>query len=94
MTHDNAWSGDARGQDPVASSQSPTALDPTSEFKPVEPGGETTSGATLLIEAYALMWLVVFVFIWMSWRRQKSIDQRIDDLRAAIAKARAEGGGA
>lgn len=74
------------------SDQDATGAPPTTEFKPVEPGGETTSGATLLIEAYALMWLVVFVFILMSWRRLKAVDARIAELHKAIDKARAGDG--
>lgn len=64
---------------------------PATEFKPVDPGGETTSGATLLIEAYALMWLVVFVFVLMAWRRLKAVDARVADLHAAVRKASAAG---
>lgn len=58
------------------------------EFKPVEGEAETTSGAMLLIEAYALMWLVAFVFVLLSWRRQRKLDARLAALESALVTAR------
>lgn len=77
---------------PVAAPTIAPTTAPTTEFRPVEPGGETTSGATLLIEAYALMWAVVFIFVMMSWRRLKAVDGRIAELHESIRKARSESG--
>jgi len=56
------------------------------EFKAVE-GSETMSGETLLVEAYAAIWIILFVFIVASWRKQSKIDARVDELERAVAKA-------
>jgi CcmD family protein len=77
---------------PSATASAPT--DPSqraTEFRPVEPGrGELQSGEKLLVEAYAAIWLVLFVMLLLGWRRQRKIDQRVSDLEAAIARARRE----
>ena len=50
------------------------------------------SGEKLLVEAYAAIWLILFALVFISWRRQKQIDRRIDALEAAVQKARAGAG--
>ena len=57
-------------------------------FRPVEGGNELQSGEKLLVEAYAAIWLILFAIILFSWRRQKSLDDRMGTLSAAIDKAR------
>jgi CcmD family protein len=57
----------------------------STDFRAVEGGPEIASGETLLVEAYALIWLVLFGFIFMSWRRQSRIDQRVGELERALA---------
>jgi len=59
-------------------------------FRAVENGGETRSGTVLLVEAYAALWLVLFVFIWMSFRKQRAIDARLRDLEIALEQKRKE----
>ena len=46
------------------------------------------SGEKLLVEAYAAIWLILFAMVLFSWRRQKSLDDRMGTLSAAIDKAR------
>jgi CcmD family protein len=58
----------------------------STEFKAVE-GSETMSGETLLVEAYAAIWIILFVYIVASWRKQSRIDARVDELERAVAKA-------
>jgi hypothetical protein len=68
--------------------QTGTAADARNQsFRPVEGGGERRSGEVLLIEAYAVIWAIAFVFILIAWRRQRRIDERVNALEAAIAKA-------
>ncbi|WP_437602675.1 CcmD family protein [Sorangium sp. So ce590] len=70
-----------------------TALgDRAQAFRPVEGGNQMQSGEKLLVEAYAAIWLIVFAMVFLSWRRQKQIDRRIDVLEAAVQKARAGAG--
>jgi hypothetical protein len=67
--------------------------DRATAFKPVEGGNQMQSGEKLMVEAYAAFWLIAFVFILFSYRRQRGIDQRVADLEAAVAKARKDGAG-
>ena len=58
------------------------------EFRAVEGGTETMSGETLLVEAYAACWLIVFLFVFMSWRKQARIDARVSELERAVSQGR------
>jgi CcmD family protein len=58
------------------------------EFRAVEGGNETMSGGTLLVEAYAAVWLILFYFVIASWRRQARIDARVDELERAVSRGR------
>jgi CcmD family protein len=75
----------------VASHRSLEALiqsDPgrQSEFRSVEGGNETMSGEKLLVEAYAAVWIILFLFVFWSWRRQARIDARVDELERAMSR--------
>jgi CcmD family protein len=48
------------------------------------------SGGTLLVEAYAAIWLILLGFLLVSWRRQGRIDQRVDELEKALARTGAK----
>lgn len=52
----------------------------TSEFVAVRGGGETTSAEALLITAYVVMWLLTLLVVYMTWRKQNALDQRLADL--------------
>lgn len=56
------------------------------EFQAVEGGPATTSGELLLVEAYAIVWLLVFAFIFVSWRRQARLDARMGELEKRLAE--------
>ncbi len=58
-----------------------------SDFRAYEGGAEQRSGELLLIEAYAAIWLVAFVFIFLSIRRQKRLEQRLDRLQDDLERA-------
>ena len=82
---------------PAPSTPTPTtpttgggADDRSTSFRAVQGGGEMQSGEKLLVEAYAAIWLILFVMILLSWRRQRGIDERMSVLPAAIDKARGE----
>jgi CcmD family protein len=68
------------GAAPGDSSRRPT------EFVAVEGGSETMSGETLLVEAYAALWIILFGFVLVSWRRQSHIDARVAELERAVAQ--------
>ncbi len=58
---------------------------------PVSGGAETTSAASLLITAYLLMWALLIGFVFMSWRRQARVENRISELEKALAAGGAKG---
>jgi len=65
------------------------AADPSqrsTEFHAVEGGAEVMSGETLLVEAYAALWIILFGFIFVSWRRQSRIDARVSELERLVAQ--------
>ncbi len=81
----------------LASFQAPTAPDApksvedrSTTFRPVQGGPEMQSGERLLVEAYAAIWVILFVLLLLGWRRQKRIDARIAGLEVAVAQARAD----
>lgn len=67
-----------------------SADDRSTAFRAVQGGGELQSGEKLLVEAYAAIWVILFVMILLSWRRQRGIDERLAVLSTAIDKARGE----
>ena len=79
-----APSGDT--PEPKASA-SPEPGERNTEYRAKEGDGVTQSGAMLMTEAYAAIWILVFVMIVRSMRKQAKLDQRIDELRKDIAAA-------
>lgn len=64
-----------------------TPQERSTQFVPVEGGApETTSAGTFLVAAYVLMWLCTVFFILHTWRKTRSVQQRVDELQKAIAK--------
>ena len=70
-----------------AATSTPTVKDRDTEFRALEGGGEVQPGGVLLIEAYAVMWLLVFVMIVRSIRKQSKLDQRIEQLQMGCARS-------
>lgn len=62
----------------------PAVSDRSTEFVATTGGHETTSAEALLISAYIVMWALVLLFVWASWRRQSKLDARLDDLQKAL----------
>jgi hypothetical protein len=59
-------------------------------FVPVEGGStEQHSGATLLIEAYAVLWIILMTWLFMLWRKQSSLHAKLDDLERVLDRAAA-----
>jgi CcmD family protein len=74
--------------DPAAAQ--PAADDRSTAFRPVEGGGEMQSGEKLLVEAYAAIWLILFVLLVSSRRKQRRLDERVSALESALAAAEAK----
>ena len=56
-------------------------------FQPVEGGPEQHSGSTLLVEAYAILWIILMSWLLFTWRRQRAIGDRLGELERAIDRA-------
>jgi len=54
------------------------------EFQPVQGGQETTSAEALLVAAYLVMWVLVFGFLAMGWRRQGRLEGRVTELERTL----------
>jgi CcmD family protein len=68
-------------------SESTAAEDRSTTFQPTEGGSEQRSGATLLVEAYAVIWTLLMLWLVRLWRKQAALNLRIDGLESAILKA-------
>ena len=74
---------------PSAATSTPTGAGERDQgFKPHPGGADLQSGELLLIEAYAAIWLVAFVLILHTWRKQRQLSARLDQLQQDIERAR------
>ena len=62
------------------------------EFSAVQGTKEQYKGETLLVYAYAGIWLILMVWLFTMWRSQRAIRERIDGLEAAIDRAASKRG--
>jgi hypothetical protein len=74
---------------PSASSESPDNRSTT--FQAVQGGPEQHSGSTLLVEAYAVLWVILMAWLFFTWRRQATLGARLDGLERAIDRAASAG---
>jgi hypothetical protein len=64
-----------------------SADDRATEFKAVDGTGEQFNGYTLMVEAYAAIWLIMLVWLAFIWRKQQNLAARVEGLEGAIARA-------
>lgn len=55
---------------------------PQEEFVPIDqvPPEDQLPAAPLLIAAYAIVWVVVFGYLWSIWRRQAAVEQDLREI--------------
>jgi CcmD family protein len=53
-------------------------------FEPDKGGQETSSAEGLLVAAYLVMWALLFGFLFLGWRRQGQVEERIDALERSV----------
>jgi hypothetical protein len=71
-----------------------TPNDRATSFEPVQGNaGEQYSGTALLVTAYAVLWVLLFAWIALVWRKQSGIAARLGELERAIDKAAGAGAG-
>lgn len=66
---------------------SATPDDRSTSFRAVEGGPEMQSGAVLLVEAYAAIWLVLMFWLLMLWRKQRALHERLDEVERGLSRA-------
>lgn len=55
-------------------------------FKPVGNEGEVQPGGTLMVEAYAAIWVIVLGFVIVSFLRTRALGERVQTLEAAMGR--------
>jgi len=80
-------------QTPPNAAHEGSPQDRSQEFVAVTGGQDTTSASTLLVVAYMGMWLAIFGFVWLTKKKQKSLDARLDSLEKALQSADKAGDG-
>jgi len=70
---------------------SSTPDDRATSFQAVEGNAkEQYSGGALLVTAYAALWMVLFAWVAIVWRKQGAVNARLADLERVLDKAAAE----
>jgi CcmD family protein len=59
----------------------------STEFVPDPGGAPSTDAGTMLVVAYCALWLILFGFILLGWRRQKRIAERLERLEKTLKEA-------
>ena len=61
--------------------------DRATSFQAVQGEREHYSGETLLVSAYAVLWVIVLAWVALVWRKQAALTLRLDDLERVIDQA-------
>ena len=64
-----------------------TPDDRATSFQAVKGEPEHYSGETLLVSAYAVLWVIVLLWVALVWRKQAALALRLDDLERVINDA-------
>jgi hypothetical protein len=68
--------------------QPPSPGDRSTTFQAVEGNqAEQYSGATLLVVAYSALWIILFAWVAIVWRKQSALGERLGDLEKVIAES-------
>jgi CcmD family protein len=51
--------------------------------------GESVPGGTLMVTAYAIVWVVVLLMVVRVFQRQSALAKKVEELEADVAKSRA-----
>jgi hypothetical protein len=77
--------GTAPATETGSPAQSPD--DRATSFQAVKGEPEHYSGEALLVSAYAVLWVIVLVWVALVWRKQAALTVRLDDLERVIGDA-------
>ena len=65
------------------------AADRSTGFEATTGGPEMKSGEVLLVQAYVAIWLLLFGYLALLWRRQRSLHLRLDAMDRVLDRATA-----
>lgn len=70
----------------VLAAQPPSS--PQEGFVPIDqlPPAESFPAAPLLIAAYAVAWIVIFVYVWTVWRRLDRLERELKEVRGRVSR--------
>ncbi len=71
----------------ISLTSQPRADDRATEFTAVDPNAEHYSGPVLVVVAYASIWVLLMAWIFLLWRKQASLAERLDGLERAMDRA-------
>jgi hypothetical protein len=71
----------------AAPSASTSPDDRATTFQAVKGEPEHYSGETLLVSAYAILWVIVLAWVALAWRKQAGLSTRLDDLERVLDDA-------
>jgi hypothetical protein len=66
---------------------SATPDDRATTFQAVKGEPEHYNGETLLVTAYAALWVILLVWVALVWRTQARLGSRLDDLERVLGEA-------
>jgi hypothetical protein len=66
---------------------SATPSERATSFQAVQGEAEHYNGAALLVSAYAALWVILLLWVGLTWRKQRTIDSRLGELERVIAGA-------
>lgn len=69
---------------PAKGSEATSPAERSREFVADSGGTDTTSATAVLVSAYLAMWALLFVFVWLAWRRQERLSLRLAELERAL----------
>jgi hypothetical protein len=67
--------------------QEKTAPENATQMQATPETGEHYNGYTLMVEAYAAIWLILMGWLLLLWRKQASLTERVAGLEAALDRA-------
>lgn len=74
-----------------AEAPSPSAAtspdDRATTFQAVKGEPEHYNGETLLVTAYAALWVIILVWVALVWRKQAGLGTRLDELERVLGEA-------
>lgn len=66
------------------------AKDRSTEFSATTGGPEVQSGEMLLVQAYVAIWILLFAYLALIWRRQRALFSRLDAMDKMLDRALAK----